>query len=226
MPTLTLNKRHPWALLSEQRKKEEYYYLHIQRERSIEEVAKALDTTVTILLEWAAVEEFPNYSDLIHSNNVGADRVSRDMIYMEIAETVAKRSTCLSDQNGAVIVVDNHIVATGYNGAPSGKQHCTDIGICKKEVFGFKHFDDSIPGQLGAASEVCRAIHAEQAAICQASKLGIAVKGGEIYVTREPCIICLRMIIACGIKKVFYPDEVLSLESKVIRALDPSKAMI
>ena len=100
-------------------------------------------------------------------------RKSWDEYFMEIAEIVKTRSTCLRRQVGAVIVKDNRIITTGYNGAPSGLRHCTDIGGCERERL-------HIPS--GQRHELCRALHAEQNAIIQAAKLGvniIAVENGD-----------------------------------------------
>ena len=92
-------------------------------------------------------------------------RKSWDEYFMEIAEIVKTRSTCLRRQVGAVIVKDNRIITTGYNGAPSGLRHCTDIGGCERERL-------HIPS--GQRHELCRALHAEQNAIIQAAKVGSA----------------------------------------------------
>ncbi len=121
---------------------------------------------------------------------------------MEIAEIVKKRSTCLRRQVGAVIVRENRIITTGYNGAPSGLKHCTDIGICERQRLG-------IPS--GERHELCRALHAEQNALIQAAKVGVSTEGATIYVTVQPCIICGKMLINAGIVRIVhrgeYPDE-------------------
>ena len=103
-------------------------------------------------------------------------RKSWDEYFMEIAEIVKTRSTCLRRQVGAVIVKDNRIITTGYNGAPSGLRHCTDIGGCERERL-------HIPS--GQRHELCRALHAEQNAIIQAANLGISTQGCPMYVTRH-----------------------------------------
>jgi dCMP deaminase len=129
-----------------------------------------------------------------------------DDYYMEIAEMVKNRATCLRRKVGAVIVKDKRILATGYNGAPSGCKHCDEIGGCRREILG-------IPS--GQRHEICRAIHAEQNAIVQAANSGTSIDGAIIYVTCQPCILCAKMIINAGIKKIIfrgtYPDE-LSIE--------------
>lgn len=129
-------------------------------------------------------------------------RVTWDEYFMEIAEIVKTRSTCLRRQVGAVIVKDNRIITTGYNGAPSGLKHCSDLGICERQRLG-------IPS--GERHELCRALHAEQNAIIQAAKLGISTEGSTIYVTVQPCVICAKMLINAGILRIVhkggYPDQ-------------------
>jgi len=208
-----------WDDLSLEEKKKAYYYWHIQRAGDLTEVAEELETTTEILARWAVKHRLPvleydptapaseRHTKLFSSQAFRVQRLSRQNMYMGVAKLVAARSTCLSCQVGAVIVKDNRIVSTGYNGAPSGCYHCTDVGVCRKELYGHEHFDSSVPGQLGAAYEVSRSVHAEQSAICQAAKVGIAIGGADIFVTREPCAICMRMIINCGIEKVYYPPR-------------------
>jgi len=116
---------------------------------------------------------------------------------MEIAEVVAKRSTCLRRQVGAVIVRDKRILTTGYNGAPTGIDHCKDVGCMRQEMY--------IPS--GQRHELCRGIHAEQNAIIQAAVMGISIKGAEIYSTFQPCVLCAKMLINAGIKKIVYKGE-------------------
>lgn len=130
------------------------------------------------------------------------DRPSWDEYFMEVAEVTAKRSTCMRRQVGAVIVKDKHILATGYNGAPTGIKHCEDRGGCLRQKL-------NIPS--GQRHELCMALHAEQNAIIQAATLGQSIQGGTIYVTNQPCIICAKMIINSGIERIVikdgYPDE-------------------
>lgn len=130
------------------------------------------------------------------------NRPNWDEYFMEMAELTAKRSTCLRRQVGAVIVKDKHIVATGYNGAPSGLSHCDERGGCLRQQLG-------VPS--GERHELCRALHAEQNAIIQAAALGNSINGATIYVTNQPCVICAKMIINAGISKIIvkdgYPDE-------------------
>ena len=128
-------------------------------------------------------------------------RPSWDEYFIELAYFVARRSTCLRRQVGAVIVKDKHILATGYNGAPKGIAHCLDTG-CLRDKLG-------IPS--GTRHEICMASHAEQNAIIQAAYHGIAIKDSVIYCTTHPCSICAKMIINAGIKRIFfvegYPDD-------------------
>lgn len=121
-------------------------------------------------------------------------RPSWDEYFIEITRLVAKRSTCLRRQVGAVLVKDKNILATGYNGAPSGTAHCLDIG-CLREKMG-------IPS--GERHELCRGLHAEQNAIIQAAKHGTSIEGATLYCNTMPCIICSKMVINSGIKRVVY----------------------
>lgn len=134
------------------------------------------------------------------------ERPSWDEYFMEMAELTAKRSTCLRRQVGAVIVKNKHIIATGYNGAPRGIAHCAEKGGCLREKLG-------VPS--GQRHELCRALHAEQNAIIQAATLGQSIEDASIYITHQPCVICAKMIINAGIKRIVvkegYPDE-LSVE--------------
>jgi len=115
---------------------------------------------------------------------------------MEIAHLVKKRSTCVRRQVGAVLAKDKNILATGYNGPPSGAAHCIDVG-CLREKMG-------IPS--GERHEICRGLHAEQNAIVQAAKHGTVILGSTLYCTNLPCIICSKMIINAGILKIIYDE--------------------
>src|SRR5512140_3443521 len=114
-----------------------------------------------------------------------------DEYFMEITRLVAKRSTCLRRQVGAVLVKDKNILATGYNGAPSGVAHCLDVGCLREKM--------NIPS--GERHELCRGLHAEQNAIIQAAK-----HGSNLYCTTMPCIICSKMIINAGIRRIVYEE--------------------
>lgn len=127
---------------------------------------------------------------------------NKDDYYLAIAETVSKRSTCLRRAYGAVIVNNDEIVSTGYNGAPRGEPNCTDLGYCERDELG-------VP--KGERYELCKAVHAEQNAIISASRkemIGgtIYIVGTEVksrgYANPEPCTICRRMIVNAGIENV------------------------
>jgi dCMP deaminase len=128
-------------------------------------------------------------------------RPSWDQYFMEIATIVGTRSTCLRRQVGAVIVKDKRILATGYNGAPAGLKHCAEIGCLREKL--------QVPS--GQRHELCRAIHAEQNAIIQAATFGVPMAGAAIYTTHFPCVLCSKMIINAGIKRIIYshgyPDD-------------------
>ena len=128
-------------------------------------------------------------------------RPSWDEYFLDVARLVAKRATCLRRSVGAVLVKDKRILATGYNGAPSGLKHCADVGCMRQKL--------KIPS--GERHELCRALHAEQNALIQASLYGISVKGSILYATCQPCVICAKMLINAGIKEIViagaYPDK-------------------
>jgi len=132
-------------------------------------------------------------------------RPSWDEYFMEIARLTSKRSTCLRRQVGAVLVRDNRIITTGYNGAPTGLKHCEEAGCIRVER--------NIPP--GERHELCRGIHAEQNAIIQAAMIGVSIKGATLYSTTQPCSLCAKMLINAGIKRIVYkgdyPDD-LSIE--------------
>ena len=125
------------------------------------------------------------------------DRPDWDRYFMEIAELVSRRSTCLSRRVGAVVVKDRRILATGYNGTPRGLPHCIDIGCLRRDL--------GIPS--GQQLELCRGSHGEENAIVQAASYGISLSGGEIYCTHQPCLTCAKMIINAGIKRVVFAGE-------------------
>jgi dCMP deaminase len=115
---------------------------------------------------------------------------------MSIAKMVANRSTCLRRQVGAVLVKDKRILATGYNGVPADIRHCEEAGCVRQ--------DSSVPS--GTRHELCRGLHGEQNAIIQAAYHGIPIVGSVLYCTNKPCIICSKMIINGGIRKVYYEE--------------------
>ncbi len=127
-----------------------------------------------------------------------------DKRFMEMAELVATWSSCFQENRhvGAVVVKDKRILTTGYNGAPSGIESCAERGCCLRR-------ERNIPS--GTMQEVCYAVHAEQNAICQAAKMGVSLEGATLYCTHQPCVICARIIINSGVKRIIYkygyPDE-------------------
>lgn len=124
------------------------------------------------------------------------NRPSWDQYFIEITRLVATRTTCLRRGVGAVLVKDRNILATGYNGVPSGITHCGDTGCLRDKM--------KVPS--GERHELCRGLHAEQNAIIQAARHGTNIDGATLYCTTMPCIICTKMIINAGIKKVVYRE--------------------
>jgi len=128
------------------------------------------------------------------------ERPDWDEYFLDIALTVAKRATCLRRQMGAVLVKDRRILTTGYNGAPSGLPHCAETGCLRQQL--------GIPS--GERQELCRALHAEQNAIILAALHGVSLSGATLYCTHQPCIVCAKMLINAGVKRVVilndYPD--------------------
>lgn len=129
------------------------------------------------------------------------ERPNWDEYFMQMAEIAEKRSTCIRRKVGAVIVKDHRILATGYNGVPTGIRHCEDRGCLRQQM--------NVPS--GQRHELCRGLHAEQNAIIQAAYLGVSIAGGTLYCTNQPCVICAKMIINAGIRRIVikdgYPDE-------------------
>lgn len=134
---------------------------------------------------------------------MNSNRISKNEYFMEIASVVSKRSTCIKRKVGAVLVKDSHILATGYNGAPSGLRHCTAETCVRKNL------------KSGEKPELCRGVHAEINCIIQAAIHGTSIKGDTaLYSTHFPCMSCLKMIINAGIKKLVY-REGYDMENKV-----------
>jgi len=128
------------------------------------------------------------------------NRPSWQQYFMQMAYLAARRSTCLRRAVGAVMVRDNQILATGYNGSPKGTPHCADVGCLREQ--------QNVPS--GQKHELCRGVHAEQNAIIQAAISGSSTRGAELYCTHQPCSICARLIINAEIKTIYvaetYPD--------------------
>ena len=131
-------------------------------------------------------------------------RPNWNQYFINIAEVVASRSTCLRHQIGTVIVSDDHqILSTGYNGPPRHVTHCEDrLGGC------IRIRDDISSGEM---QEYCYGLHSEANAIAQAAREGIRLRDSTLYCTYKPCSLCARLVINAGIKKVYYvhyyPDE-------------------
>lgn len=123
-------------------------------------------------------------------------RPSWEEYFMDIARLVASRSTCLRRQVGAVIVKDKNVLATGYNGTPSGIRHCSESGCLREKL--------NVPS--GERHELCRGLHAEQNAIIQAAKHGVNISGSTLFCTNAPCVICAKMLINAGLKTIVYLD--------------------
>jgi len=118
-------------------------------------------------------------------------RPDTDKYFLKIASVVAERSTCRRHHIGAVAVRDKHILATGYNGAPSGFPDCLELGCLRDELH--------IPS--GERQEICRGIHAEQNVIIQATLHGVSLEGSAIYATHTPCVLCAKMLVNAKIKR-------------------------
>jgi dCMP deaminase len=123
-------------------------------------------------------------------------RPSWQEYFMEIAELVAKRSTCRRRAVGAIIVKDKRILSTGYNGAPMKVRHCIDIGCLREKL----------EIASGERHELCRGIHAEQNAIIQAALHGVRIADSTLFCTNLPCVICAKMIINAGIRTIYYKE--------------------
>ena len=120
---------------------------------------------------------------------------------MSIAHEVARRSTCMRRQLGALLVKDKRILATGYNGAPKNLPHCEEIGCLREQ--------NSVPS--GERHELCRGLHAEMNALLQAAGYGTGTEGSTLYCTAHPCSLCAKMLINAGIERIVvcadYPDR-------------------
>jgi dCMP deaminase len=122
------------------------------------------------------------------------ERPSLDDYFMEIAGVVSKRSTCLREHVGAVLVRDKHILSTGYNGAPSGLQHCEEVGCLREQL--------KVPS--GERHELCRGSHAEANAIIQAALHGVSTENSIMYCTHQPCTMCTKLAINAKVKEIVY----------------------
>jgi dCMP deaminase len=113
---------------------------------------------------------------------------------MDMAKLAARRSSCLRRAVGAVLVKDRRLLATGYNGVPSGVTHCEVTGCLRERL--------NVPS--GERHELCRGLHAEQNAIIQAAFHGVSIRDAVLYCTNLPCIICAKMLINAGVRRVVY----------------------
>ena len=125
------------------------------------------------------------------------ERPSYDKYFMEMAHVVSKRSTCLRRKVGALLVKNKHILSTGYNGAPKGLKHCSEVGCLRENL--------DIPS--GERHELCRGLHAEQNAIIQAAVFGVSIKDSTLYCTNTPCVVCVKMLINAGVKEIIYSGD-------------------
>jgi len=125
------------------------------------------------------------------------ERPTYDEYFMEMAHVVSKRSTCLRRNVGAILVKDKHILSTGYNGAPKGLKHCSEVGCLRVNL--------NVPS--GERHELCRGLHAEQNAIIQAAVFGVSIKGSTLYCTNTPCVVCVKMLINAGVKEIVYSGD-------------------
>lgn len=129
------------------------------------------------------------------------NRPGWDDYFMKITHVVSERATCIKRRVGAVIVKENRILSSGYNGSPKGMKHCGEVGCIRSDM--------NVPS--GQRHELCRGLHAEQNAIIQAAWHGVRIEGSTMYCTHQPCIICVKMMINAGIKRLVYegnyPDE-------------------
>ena len=135
------------------------------------------------------------------------NRVSKENYYLDIAETVAERATCLRRKFGAIIVKNDSIISTGYNGAPRGRKNCSDLGYCMRDKLGIPR---------GERYEMCRSVHAEANAIIAAPRdqmLGATLYmvcvdpvSGGLCAGTSSCMMCKRLVINAGIEKVVVRD--------------------
>lgn len=124
------------------------------------------------------------------------ERPSWQEYFLNITRLVAERSTCTRRKVGAILVRDKRVITTGYNGVPSGINHCADVGCLR----------DKLKVPSGERHELCRGLHAEQNAIIQAATHGVSILGCTLYCTNMPCSICSKMLINAGIVKIYYGE--------------------
>ena len=143
-------------------------------------------------------------------------RPSWEDYFLRIARDVATRSNCSRRKVGAVIVKDNHIIATGYNGTPAGTTNCFNGGCPRC----------SHTHTTGEKLDECLCVHAEQNAICQAAKYGNAIDGGYIYVTCSPCLTCLKLIINAGIQRVVFGEWYREFNEQELKLINEAHLIV
>lgn len=151
------------------------------------------------------------------------ERPSNDEYFMEMAQLVSSRSTCLRRRVGAVIVKEKRVLSTGYNGSPKGTRHCEELGCIRVRM--------NVPS--GTRHELCRGVHAEQNAVTQAAYFGVSVDGATIYTTTYPCSMCAKILINAGIREIVYSEgyaddlskELLEEAGIKIREYKPEKTL-
>lgn len=147
------------------------------------------------------------------------ERIDKINYYLDVAEIITERGTCLRNNYGSVIVKNDEIISTGYSGAPRGRKNCLDLGYCRRR-------ENKTPS--GAGYEMCRSVHSEQNAIISAKRkdmigstlylVGINKRNGEYVKDNEPCTLCKRMIINAGIDKVVMRDTKTQYRIEEVRA--------
>lgn len=148
-------------------------------------------------------------------------RIDKNNYYLGIAEAVLERATCIRRNYGSVIVKNDEIVSTGYNGAPRGRENCSDLGYCAREKLAIKQ---------GENYELCRSVHSEQNAIISAPRkdmigatlymVGKDFKTGQVLSHIDSCIMCKRVVINSGIEKVIVKDINDDCGYKIINVSD------
>lgn len=174
-----------------------------QRENSSDPTQQQLSAVASladkkIVNQTSLADLFQKVDDLLLQVPYQSERPSWDMYYMDIAKVVAHRSNCIKRRVGAVLIRDNRIISTGYNGTPRGVKNCSDGGCERCRSF-------LTPS--GTKLDECRCSHAEENAIVQSAFHGISTKGATIYTTFSPCLTCTKMIINSGIQRVVYSAE-------------------
>lgn len=173
-----------------------------------QQVQKCMKIAECIIKNEGTKEQLHNKIDRmlkdLHVKTFSRTRLSKDEYYLKIAQAVSKRATCLRRGYGAIIVKDDHIISTGYCGAPRGAENCSDKGSCLREELNIAS---------GERYELCYSVHAEANCIINAARAGVSVLSGKLYlagfdaktgeiIPAKPCKMCKRMIINAGIKTV------------------------